>query len=333
MPITDLAIAGSRGHIAATLAELAGLPQLRVTALHPACDAVEPLTSWCRANHHTPRLFGEYEVMLDAARPHAVVVCGPFESHAPMCVAAVRRGIHVLTEKPACITVPQLDLLRRTCEANPAVHVAGMLSSRYAPGFMTARRLILDGAIGPVRLINTRKSYKLGNRPPYYHHRDTYGGTIPWVGSHAVDWILHLTDNLPFTSVYAAHSADHNGDNGTMERSALCHFTLTGDVFASVSIDYLRPSAAPTHGDDWARVVGTTGVLEIRPDALTLTTDTAGPADVPVTSDRTLLQDFVRHIDTGVPALLTTQSTLALTDACLRALKSADERRVIPFGQ
>jgi predicted dehydrogenase len=206
-----------------------------------------------------------------------------------------------------------------------------MMFSRYAPGFAAARRAIDEGAIGRVRLINTRKSYKLGTRPTYYRQRSTYGGTIPWVGSHAIDWIMHLAGPR-FASVYATHSDADNRGNGTMERSALCHFTLEGDVFASASIDVFRPAGAPTHGDDWARVVGTAGVLEIRPDALTITTDAAGPEQVPVSPGKTLVRDFVDHIDGRSRAQIDAGSTLALTDACLRARQSADERRVVTFG-
>jgi predicted dehydrogenase len=182
-----------------------------------------------------------------------------------------------------------------------------------------------------VRLINARKSYKLGIRPAYYRERSTYGGTIPWVGSHAIDWIMHLAGSR-FASVYATHSDAGNQGNGTMERSALCHFTLDGDIFASASIDVFRPTGAPTHGDDWARVVGTAGVLEIRPDSLSLITDSAGPTDVPLPAAKTLVQDFVDHIDGRSRALIDAESTLALTDACLRARQSADERRVVTFG-
>src|SRR5438093_2838580 len=117
--------------------------------------------------------------MLDRAKPDMVVVCGPFEMHATMCVDAIERGIHVLSEKCVALTAQDLDRLRKACAASPQVHLAGMMFSRYTPGFYTAHAMIDSGAIGEVRLFNARKSYKLGKREAYYHHRHTYGGTIP----------------------------------------------------------------------------------------------------------------------------------------------------------
>jgi predicted dehydrogenase len=148
MPFANVAIAGTRGHYAATLAEIAEVPQLRVSAICPASDPVEPLVTWCAARGHQAQVYEGYEAMLDAARPDMVVVCGPFESHASMCVAAIERGIHVLTEKPAALDFAQLDLLRHACVRNPSVHLAGMMFSRYSPGFAAARRMIENGEIG-----------------------------------------------------------------------------------------------------------------------------------------------------------------------------------------
>ena len=101
---------------------------------------------------------------------------------------------------------------------------------------------------------------------------------------------------------------------------------------ASVSVDVFRPGNAPTHGDDWIRVVGTAGVLEARPNAVTLLNgENDGSKPVPVGCDRTFLRDFVDHVEGRRGMAIDTQSTLALTRACLLARQSADESRVLEF--
>jgi predicted dehydrogenase len=271
----------------------------------------------------------DWRAMLEDTRPDAVVVCGPIELHAEMCVEAIGRGAHVLVEKPSALTFGELTRLRAALDRHPGVHFAAMMFSRYTPGFYTAWRLIRGGAVGDVRLLDARKSYKLGDRPAYYRDRATYGGTIPWVGSHAIDWVLWLGGHK-VKSVYASHSAAHNDGCGTMERAALCHFGLCDGRAASVSIDVFRPDNAPTHGDDWARVVGTKGVMEVRPSSVTLVNgDNDGTRPVRVACDRRPLRDFVDHARGRGEALIDRQATLDVTAACLLARQSADEGRVL----
>ena len=53
-----------------------------------------------------------------------------------------------------------------------------MMAKRYDRGFFAAHSMIARGAIGRVKLINVRKSYRMGKRPAFYADRSTYSGTI-----------------------------------------------------------------------------------------------------------------------------------------------------------
>lgn len=335
MSTIRLAMTGTRGHHGIVLRELPSLPAVQLVAAAVGGDTVEPiLEAFGRRGAPPPQAFDEHAAMLDAVKPDAVVVCGPFERHADMCVDAITRGVHVYTEKPAALSLAELERLRAAANAHRDVRVVGMMQGRYAPGFHTAWRLIRDGAIGEVRLIDARKSYKLGRRPPYYHARDTYGGTIPWVGSHAIDWVYWMCggadERVAFESVTAHHHTDPLARVGTMERSAACLFSIAGGRVATVSIDVYRPESAPTHGDDWVRVVGTGGVIEARPDSVEMISGTSG-GQVSPSCDRTPFADFIADMSGGPPGLITTRDTLDVTEACLLARQSADERRTVDF--
>jgi predicted dehydrogenase len=316
---------------------LPNLPHVRVVGLAAGApeDDVTPWQRRCDAMGFTPEVFDDYRQMLDRLQPDIVTVCGPFELHAEMSAEALRRGIHVFCEKPVALTLEQLALVRDVyAEAKarfPGLHLATIMNLRYDPAFYTAWRAVRDGAIGTVRLINAQKSYRLGRRDAYYRDRATYGGTIPWVGVHAFDWIYWYSGQA-FTCVYATHSTQSNQGNGDMEVSALCHFTLAGEVFASASLDFLRPSTAPTHGDDRVRVMGTAGAIEVRGGKVYLiNAETEGEAELPIACDRQIFQDFVEHIEGKTTAILTPEDVFAVTEACLLARQSADEGHVIAF--
>lgn len=339
-----LCMIGNRGgHDKYVWDALPHLPHVRVVGMASGApeDDVTPWLRYCDALGFTPEVFSDYRQMLDQLQPDIVSICGPFELHAEMSAEALRRGIHVISEKPVALTFEQLGMLRAVYTEARAkfqgwyangLHFAALMNLRYDPAFYTAWRAVQEGAIGTVRLINTQKSYRLGRRDAYYRDRATYGGTIPWVGVHAFDWIYWFSGEK-FTSVYATHSTQHNHDNGDLEMSALCHFTLTGDIFASASIDYLRPSTAPTHGDDRVRVMGTDGAIEVRGGrAYLINAETEGESELPVACEKQIFQDFVEHIEGKTTALLSPEDVFAVTEACLLARQSADEGRVIPFS-
>lgn len=334
MHITRLAFIGVRGHISTVLKELPNHPAVRIVAYCQSGDEPsDPIRNWCEQHQHTPRFFDDHRRMLDEAKPQAVVICGAFDQHARMAIDAIERGIHVLTEKPAALTFDDLHRLAATHNAHPYAHLSSLQTARHQNTFYTAWRLVREGVIGDVRLMNARKSYRRGVRGPFYDRRETYGGTIPWVGSHAIDWMLWIGGHA-VRSVFAAHSAIANGGHGTMESSAACQFTLCGERIATISIDVLRPAHAPTHGDDWLRVVGTHGVLELTANEvrlIDLTND--GRMPVALQTPPTLLADFLAHIEDGRPTLNPTADVFATTAACLLARQAADERQVIEAGE
>lgn len=329
-----LCMIGRRGHYGYVLHDLPRVPQVRVEGICAGAeeDDLAPLQTWCAEHGHSPRVFAAWEEMLDAVKPDVVCVDGPFELHAAMCIESFRRGIHVFCEKPVALTMRDLDRLRKT-HAKSGVHFAGMMGLRYDPAVYTAWQAVRRGAVGRVRLVDTRKSYKLGSRPAFYRKRETYGGTIPWVGSHALDWIQWFSGER-FVSVCALHSTRENRDHGDLEVTAVCQFALTNDVLGTVSIDFLRPDAAPTHGDDRVRAVGTDGVAEAaRGEVRLISGDGKGEPTIPATCDRAIFADFVKQIEGKGQCLVSAEETILNTEACLLARKAADTGRVAKFRQ
>ena len=299
-----LALIGARGHVGYVFKALPDLPEVDLCAVSSGSgESAEPLVQNAEAKGFSPKVFDDYLALLDAAKPDVVSVCGPFELHAKMCCEALERGISVFCEKPIALELADLDMIR------------------------TAYDAVKRGLVGKVKMINTRKSYKLGIRPAYYHARATYGGTIPWVGSHALDWIYWMGGNAKFKTVHAIHDTADNRGNGDLEMTALFTCVLENDIMGSASIDYLRPAAAPTHGDDQVRVAGTLGVVEVMHGKVTLITETEAK-ELELLPERGIFYDFARHLLYGEPCVVDAEATFELTRACLAARDCADRNRI-----
>ncbi len=325
-----LCMIGSRGHCGYVFESIADVPELSLAAVSPGCgDDPSRLLAMAEKAGFRPELHQDWRTMLDKVKPDVVCIDGPFDRHAEMCVEALRRKIHVFCEKPIALTLEDLDRIMEA-HKNSSVRIVSMVGLRYDPAFYQAANMVHAGAIGKVKLIRAQKSYKLGSRPDFYKKRETYGGTIPWVGSHAIDWILHFTRDT-FRSVTAIQTVEDNHGHGDLEVAALCQFVTRSGILASASIDYLRPAAAPSHGDDRVRAAGTEGVIEVANGKIVLIDANGERVIIPDAPDRKLFSDFILELAGGRPALVSDEETFELTRSCLLAREAADTGKQILF--
>ncbi len=320
-----IAIVGCSGHWGYVLEGLHELPGAQLVAIAPGCseEDMSGLIEHPGVRAYDPVLYDDYRQMLDAQKPDIVCVNPFFYLHSEVSLECLRRGIHAFSEKPLAIELDALEQLR-TARRKSGAGLGMMLNYRYDPRFHTARRLVTEGAIGEPALGYAQKSYRFGTRPRYYADRATFGGLIPWVGIHAVDWFQWVS-GVPYTAVSARHANRAHPDYPGLEDSATCLFDLANGGSAVMSFDYLRPSGAPTHGDDRLRLVGTSGVIEIRGEGGLILTDGSSQHEVETLSpERGLFADFVASALTGSECAITPEDALDITRTCLLARQSAD---------
>jgi predicted dehydrogenase len=269
--------------------------------------------------------YEDYKAMLDREKPDICVVDNVFYKHAETAVAALSRSIATYCEKPLALDIAGLEEVRAAQTKSGALLWA-MQAARYDPWFYTAYHLIQQGVVGEVRLVNAQKSYTLGKRPAYFHKRETYGGTIPWVAIHAIDTVLFMAGK-PVLTVYAVQSALRNRDHGDMEMCGQIIMNLEGQVGTGINFDFLRPSSSPTHGDDRVRVAGTEGILEVRGGRIYLI-NKDGASEPSLQEGPTAWEAFVGAYN-GKPGLITTEGSIEATRAALLARESADNGKAI----
>ncbi len=326
-------IIGATGHYGYVLDGIEKINDIEINGIAPGSkgENVKKLKEKVDEIGFKPEIFDTYINMLDKIKPDLAVVNCYFGDHAQVILDVLNRGIHVFAEKPLATSFSDLEKLKNTF-SRQNVHLAAMLGLRYNAAFFTAYNAVKKGAIGEVRLINAQKSYKLGSRGENYKKRELYGGTIPWVGSHGIDWIYWFSGKK-FKNVYASHSSKYNKNHNQLEISALCHFVLDKEIFASVNIDFLRPGSASGHGDDRIRVAGTKGVIEVINNKVLLINDQYnGVQKLSSNIDRQIFDDFVAQIRGEGECLIGAEDSLYNTEACLKARLSADDSRLINFS-
>lgn len=278
-----------------------------------------------------PGIYETYQEMLDREALDVAVVCLPYQRNAAAIAACARAGLHVLTEKPVAVNFSDLELVERTLAEHP-MRLSAMFALRYSPAFSTIRQAIAGGAVGRPCLGRAQKSYKFGDdRPWFYRSKEIYGSTILWVGIHAIDYV-RWTMGLEVTSVSGFHSnLAHSGFPG-LQDNAVVTLAFDGGATAAVTMDFLRPEGAPSHGDDRLRVAGEMGIIEKggweeRVDLLAGSEESQSVelAQPP----RGLFEDFVAELRGQGRHLIGPDEAVRVTRICIAATEAADSQRVV----
>jgi predicted dehydrogenase len=264
----------------------------------------------------------QYEDALVAAREaaaDAVVVCIPNHLHAPVTLAALESGKHVLVEKPMALSMADAEAMVSAAEKARRVLMCG-LSLRFSNPIRQVKALVAEGAVGaPRRVVHRRMSRGMGrDEATWFGSQAASGGILPGIGSHSIDAILWWLEDEA-----ARVAAEVRSFNPAMdiEDEAAVLMTTRGGVLTSMEFSFNY-----SVGYDWV-VAGDGGVLRLRGSELTVNDQPVViPDHVPLPGEATLHAEFIAAIAEGrPPAQATGRETLrsiAVIEAAQRAARA-----------
>lgn len=157
------------------------------------------------------RSYPDYETMAreEAARPdgiEAVAIVTPNDQHAPAAEAFLKAGIHVICDKPVTTSLKDAKRLKAMAEKHGRIFAVTHNYTGY-PMVRHARRLVADGALGTLRVVQveyaqewlTERLEATGQKQAGWRSdpkRSGAGGCIGDIGTHAynlADFITGLT--------------------------------------------------------------------------------------------------------------------------------------------
>jgi predicted dehydrogenase len=212
-----------------------------------------------------PRTYaGWQELVADSAVDAVVVATWPY-LHAPIAIAALAAGKHVLVEGRMAMDAAEAGAMLAAAEARPDL-VAMVVPAPFGFADATIRRLITTGAIGELRTV--RVSWAGGiaptGRDQWRRERRHSGNNVMTLGivyESVARWLGHATDVVAILRNVAPLQA---GPDGTLIPAdvpdvAAVVASFPGGVVATFSLaGYGRPD--PVNG---ATLVGIGGVLRV----------------------------------------------------------------------
>ena len=131
-----------------------------------------------------------------------VVIATPNQWHAPYAIQAMKAGKNVLCEKPAVMSVKELEEVIRVSEETGKFFTVHQ-QRRYDPDYRVVRDVIRSGEIGRVTTIESRVMGERGVCFGWRADPESGGGMLYDWGVHLIDQILMLYPEEKVTSVYA----------------------------------------------------------------------------------------------------------------------------------
>ena len=248
-----LVIIGSYGHVGEVLHGLEGLAEVELAAV-ARWGPEDPLAFVGRAVPANVPVFDDYRRMLDELAPDIAAVFMPFYRLAEASMAAVGHGCHVFSERPLATTLEYLARLRGLA-GRAGVEVVACLAMRTSPAYLTIRRAVREGRIGRPIYASAQKSYPFASRDEFYKCRRTYGGTIPWVVIHALDYISFCTGQDYRRVAALASNRAHSSHPGMEDQGGLIAELSGGGVAGWRS----STSITSVPGGRFGALGGTTG--------------------------------------------------------------------------
>jgi len=143
-----------------------------------------------------PKAYGSFEALIADPDIHVVHNTTPNHLHGPVILAALKRGKHVVSDKPLATTGEESRKLWQAAQNAGIVH-AVTFNYRGNPLVQHARQMIASGEIGPVHFVHGQylQDWLLENTDFSWRLEPEKGGAssaIADIGSHWCDLVQHV---------------------------------------------------------------------------------------------------------------------------------------------
>jgi predicted dehydrogenase len=242
-----------------SISALRAVTEVEVAAL---CD-LNPDTLAASADAHgVEGRFTDYEQMLDSG-VDMVIVATPMHLHAPQAVAALERGIHVMSEVTAAVSVEQCIELRDAVLASSAKY---MMAENYCyrPDNVLVRSLVEHGLFGEIYfgegeyIHDVKALHHTADGSPTWRYYDQVGKRGCTYGTHSLGPVLQWFGERVVT-VSCMGTGARTDPEHPMDDTVLMNCVTESGALIKIRLDMMsnRPHLA-----DYYSLQGTKGCYE-----------------------------------------------------------------------
>jgi predicted dehydrogenase len=304
-------------------------PEVQLAGIALRADLAETLRDQI-AGWNVPA-YDDAATLLDREQLDVLALSTVPNEQAPLLLEGLRRGLHVVADKPLVTEREDLVRVRRALAERPDRRVSMLMTIRGEPVRQAARTLARDGALGRLAMFHTRRAYaqRRESRAPWFFDEALSGG--PWADGaiHGIDEVLWIS-GLRYQEVVAYDANVSWPEQARFYDHGQALFKLETGVAAIV--EHHRQAI----NDSWLSILGTEAKIEIDRRNQGVLVDAKGERPLSEVTElpppKNVFADFVESIAAGRPALIDTADTLATMEAVLAVRDAARSGRKISLS-
>ena len=328
------ALIGNTGHVNYYEPVLRDVPELEVVAvcLSSPDERMDRFDSAPGVTANTRR-YASYQEMLDKEKPDLVQVCTQTNLIPSLVELCLRRGLAVMAEKPLARDLRTLDQLYALAKST-GTPLAPLYGYRRMDCFAAVKETVANGSIGEPLLASSQISYKWGrSRGDVFRTRQTFPGIVPFIGIHTVDWLMWMMGDV-FVAAGGWESCAAHPDFPACASQAGYLLQMRNGGVAAVTLDFLRPESAPTHGDERVRIAGSRGVIESMAidGSATVIDESGGPRSLAVPQVQNWYTTFVRSVQGKGDSFITLDRAFRVTEIAIKVQEAIDQGTTVSLA-
>ncbi|WP_226701216.1 Gfo/Idh/MocA family protein [Priestia aryabhattai] len=218
------------------------------------------------AQQYGVKAYTNYEELLASDTVEAVSVCTPNYLHAPISVAALNSGVHVLCEKPMATSEEEAKAMIEAAKTNGKKLMIGH-NQRFVASHQKARELIEKGEIGKIYSFRTAfghggpEGWSVDGKESWFFKKDeAFIGAMGDLGVHKTDMLRYiLSEEIVEVGAFVESNAK---DFANVDDNAVCVLKTESGIIGTLAASW----AYNGKEDNSTIVYGEKGILRLEDD-------------------------------------------------------------------
>jgi len=218
------------------------------------------------AQQYGVKAYTNYEELLASGTVEAVSVCTPNYLHAPISVAALNSGVHVLCEKPMATSEEEAKAMIEAAKTNGKKLMIGH-NQRFVASHQKARELIEKGEIGKIYSFRTAfghggpEGWSVDGKDSWFFKKDeAFIGAMGDLGVHKTDMLRYiLNEEIVEVGAFVESNAK---DFANVDDNAVCVLKTQSGIIGTLAASW----AYNGKEDNSTIVYGEKGILRLEDD-------------------------------------------------------------------